>query len=427
MPKTKEFQDVRHRLLLVNGSVLLLVSALVYLLNSWFHGEFLPSIGVTNPFGDMIGTVVVVLVSFGANRLASLALYKDTAFGVESNAADLLKRHIDASLACDEVASELEQISMFNSVMRSHLDSVIEQTDTAAFNVVEQLQVIDGVITGLSTFIDVTTLESSALLAAAEQRIQDNHGLLKDLEAYIVQRIGESKSDQERITQVVGDARSLTSLSALIKHIAGQTNLLALNAAIEAARAGEAGRGFAVVADEVRKLSGSSETAVHQINRGIERVADSIQNQFAEKLANSNIEAERAALQKFADQLTHLGKSYKDVTEHETQVLIKVTESSRQLTSMFMNAMASIQFQDVTRQQIEQVSRALTVLDTQAKQLAERLKNFSNLDIKIVPLSRHLDELYGGYVMSSQRQAHKTSVAGTTTPIGVGGPKVELF
>jgi methyl-accepting chemotaxis protein len=422
-----DFQLMLRRSMLVGLVIGLLAAVVVVLFNGWFHESLLPAIGLPSPYGDALGGFLIVAAALIGQRMMSIVIYRDMLFGIGKTISGLSDHGSSLGKVAMEVGRELEQVPTFNDVVRGQLNTVVTETEAAAYNVVEQLQTIDTVVNDLSSFIDKTTTESNTLLSQADERIRNNQVLLADLDAYIVQRMNDAETDQQRVAQVVSDAKSLTSLVALIKHIAGQTNLLALNAAIEAARAGEAGRGFAVVADEVRKLSGESEKAVQQINQGIERVANSIQAQFAEKLAHSNIEAERAALQNFGDQLHQLGASYKEVTEHETQVLVKVNESSQTLSTMFMNALASIQFQDVTRQQIEQAINALDRLDGHSKLLAERLERFDDPSFTMPPLSQHLDEIYSSYVMTSQRQAHQSSLNSGVKVESNSGPKVELF
>ena len=117
----------------------------------------------------------------------------------------------------------------------------------------------------------------------------------------LVQEIGTFRTmaddAQSEVQGLAGNASKISGIVQLIKEIADQTNLLALNAAIEAARAGEAGRGFAVVADEVRKLAQSAkrqadETASSiqqavQTITGIRRIADGTLSAIDELISKS--------------------------------------------------------------------------------------------------------------------------------------------
>ncbi len=415
-----------RRSLYVTVAVGIASAIAVLLLQDWFHNTLLPSLSIPQTLGDAFGTFAIVLIVFAAQHLVSAAVFRDWEFGLVHSEKEAADRKGKVLAAAEQVAGELRGVRNFNDVVRGQLKGVVSETEKAAFDIAGRLQSIDEIISRLGRYVENTTNESTRLLQSSEERIARNRELIDTLESYIRERVASSLEDRERISHVVKEARSLGALVDLIRNISGQTNLLALNAAIEAARAGDAGRGFAVVADEVRKLSRATDEAVGQISSGIAAVADSIEGQFEEKLSKDNAASEREALESFAVQLDDLGRSYKEVTEHGAGVMATITESSRQLADMFMSALASVQFQDVTRQQIEQVVDALNRLDGHSVMLAERLAQLEDPSFELQPLATHLDQIYSNYVMDSQRNTHNSVTRGDTSP-SQGGPKVELF
>ncbi len=401
----------------------------VYFLNDWFHNELQAAIGLSETTTHVAGSILMITVAFIAQRLVARMYYGDQMFGMQNQLRDCKVRERTFTESIAQVSTELRQVTAFNKVLRGQLELVIGDTEKAAYDIASRLETIDGVVSDLNAFVTTTASATNKLLEGSEVRIDHNRDMLATIDHYIKQRLDTTETERERVEQVVTEIQSLDTLAQLVRNISGQTNLLALNAAIEAARAGEVGRGFAVVADEVRKLSIATDKAVNQISEGIKAVNQSTQAHFEDKLSSEQTNNERSTLQGFVAQLDHLSSSYQALTSHEAEVMNQISSSSEQLNSMFMDTLASIQFQDRVRQQIEQIIAALSQLDTHADTLASRLESPQETNFTFTPLSTQLEQMFSQYVMSSQRSSHHGALDATATGSNTSPsqPKVELF
>jgi methyl-accepting chemotaxis protein len=164
---------------------------------------------------------------------------------------------------------------------------------------------------------------------------------------YLMHRLDDMSDRVDGVFSLLGDVRE----------IASQTNLLALNAAIEAARAGEAGRGFAVVADEVRKLSKKSDDFSEQINQTTQEIKDALD--AAGEVVNRVVSADMSVAINSKQKVSDMSGVITSINNKTSKVLGETGVISEQISVMVNQAVTSLQFEDMCTQLSEHIIRRL--------------------------------------------------------------------
>ncbi len=338
----------------------------------------------------LISASIVLLITRNLNTM--LESLKDIASGE----GDLTKRIQQNSE--DEIGDLIHWFNQFMDKLHGSISEIMKSTDPLArvsadlgdmTNKTSQItdeqskatdEVTRSVDDMFSSVQNVAQNASSAAMAAREADNEAKAG--RAVVTQSVESINDLASEVERAANVISkleaDTENVGTILDVIKGIAEQTNLLALNAAIEAARAGEQGRGFAVVADEVRTLASRTQDSTQEIQRVIEELQSAARSaaevmSHSQEQAKTSVEqaaktdASLATITEKVGSITRMNTEIADATGEQEKVSNSIKTNVEGIRKNATEAVKNVQ-------EVEKASESLLLISNNLRKITGQFK-----------------------------------------------------
>lgn len=323
----------------------------------------------------------------------------------------------------DHIVNEVREISPYLDVLAQQLQGALSDTETGVKALIESLSAVHQVSDNQLDRIRSSEKDSLALTQVFHEKIMVDQQLGAILEMFAAKQEEDLAANLQRIERLQ-EVKALEPLVDAISNVARQTNFLAINAAVEAAHAGDSGRGFAVLAAEIRQLSTRTAQAAVSIGEKIKAATDGIDRELEAVRQASDKTSTTGNMRKVLGDITEMQQRFSSA--YESTRLMDIIEGVRNghqgIIDGLSGALGHVQFHDVLRQRVEQVQKSLHELNGHMQMMVDEPWNAQDM----VTLRERLANQVNSYVMQGQVEAF-VQATGTKISEEATRPKIELF